>query len=207
MRRSALLVLVSLMLVACSGTTSSVESQSPASGTPAPQASDQPTDAAPSAAPSAAAAATEAPTTAPSEGPKQYKPGDVIVVQKDGTDTVKITVTKVKAVPSYKGQYYTDKPKVKGDVFIQAFISYEALENNVLYSSADWQLFANGEAVDNFTILMNGPDPTLSTGTLPKGRKASGYVVYEVPAKGEVLLSYRANMFSSDAPAFEVKLR
>ena len=44
-------------------------------------------------------------------------------------------------------------------------------------------------------------------GTLPKGRKANGWVVYEVPTKGEVILSYGANMFGGDAPTFEVVAR
>jgi hypothetical protein len=41
----------------------------------------------------------------------------------------------------------------------------------------------------------------------PKGRKASGWLVYEVPAKGQILLSYKGNMFSDAAPVFEVVLR
>ena len=48
---------------------------------------------------------------------------------------------------------------------------------------------------------------TLSSGTLPKGRKPSGWLVYEVPAKGQILLSYKGNMFSDAAPVFEVVLR
>jgi hypothetical protein len=53
---------------------------------------------------------------------------------------------------------------------------------------------------------MYGPRPELSSGTLPACRKALGYVVYEVPAKGEVRMSY-GNMFGDDAPVFEVIIR
>jgi hypothetical protein len=41
---------------------------------------------------------------------------------------------------------------------------------------------------------------------LPKSRKASGWVVYEVPAKGEVRMSYGGS-FSNEAPIFEVIIR
>jgi hypothetical protein len=74
------------------------------------------------------------------------------------------------------------------------------------YNPYDWQVFADGEAVDNSAFVMNGPKPDLSSGSLPKGRVAKGYVVYEVPAKGQVLMSY-GGTFSSEAPVFEVVIR
>ncbi len=208
MLRASALLIASLLLAACSGTAASLQ-------TPAPSRAPTTSAATPAAATNSPAGATatpgaadtEAPTAAPPDSPSQYRPGDPIVLTSDGADWARITVSKVKAVASFKGAYYTDKPKVKGDVFIEAYIAYEALDNGVDYNPFDWQVFANGEAVDNFAFVMNGPEPQLDSGTLPKGRKAAGWVVYEVPAKGEVLLSYQGNAFSNDAPAFEVKLR
>ena len=75
------------------------------------------------------------------------------------------------------------------------------------YNPFDWQVFCAGVAVENFTIVLSGPKPELSSGTLPNGRSASGYVVYEVPAKGEVRMSYSSNMFSDSGPVFEVIIR
>ena len=36
---------------------------------------------------------------------------------------------------------------------------------------------------------------------------AALWVVYEVPAKGRVLMSYTGNMFSDEGPVFEVVVR
>ena len=98
-------------------------------------------------------------------------------------------------------------PAGEGKPVHQAKITCTALQDGVDYNQFDWQVFANGEAVDNFAFVTNGPEPQLSSGTLPKGRKASGWVVYEVPAKGKVLLSYSSNIFLDEAPVFEVVLR
>jgi hypothetical protein len=212
-RRPLSLLLVGVLFAACSGTSSTLESPAPSSAaSAAPTASEAAGDgASPAPAASQEAAATEAPTAdptaAPADGPKISKPGDVIVVSNNGSDWAKVTISKVKAVSSYKAQYYTDKPKQKGDVFIQAYVTYEALANGVDYNPFDWEVFANGTAVDNMTLVMNGPKPALGSGILPKGRKASGWVVYEVPGKGEVLMSYSNNMFTDSGPVFEVKIR
>jgi hypothetical protein len=58
------------------------------------------------------------------------------------------------------------------------------------------------------TFLMNGPEPQLSMGTLPNGRTASGWLVYEVPVSGELRLSYKNPwLFGNAGPVFEVLLR
>lgn len=138
------------------------------------------------------------------EGPKTFKPGDPITITSDDEDWATVVVSQVKQVKSYKGEYSTDKPK-KGRIFIQAKVTYTALADGVDYNPYDWQVFVDGEAVDSSTFVLNGPE-TLDSGTLPKGRKASGWLVYEIPAKGKVLLSY-GGTFSNEAPVFEVQLR
>jgi hypothetical protein len=79
--------------------------------------------------------------------------------------------------------------------------------NGVDYNPFDFQIFVDGQAVDSWAFVINGPEPALSSGTLPEGRSAEGWLVYEVPAAGEVLLSYSGNMFLDEAPVFEVVLR
>ena len=194
-----------LLLAACSGTGSTaVPGDSLAPATPVAQATSEES---PAAEPTPEATPEPTPEATP-EGPVQYLPGSKIILTKDDENWAQIVVSKFKQVASYKGEYYTDKPKVKGNVYIQAYVTYTALrQNGVDYNPFDWQVFAAGEAVENYSFVTNGPEPTLGSGTLPKGRKASGWVVYEVPAKGQVLMSYKGNIFSDDAPVFEVVLR
>ena len=162
---------------------------------------------------------TTSPTTVPTEVPADtpdptieepsttvYRAGDVINVTINGDPWADITVSKVKVVRKYDGPYNLDDIPAKGSVYIQAFVTYVAKTDGVDYNPYDWQVFAAGEAVDNSTYVSNGPTPELSSGTLPSGRKASGWVVYEVPAKGEVRISY-GGVFSNDAPVFEVIIR
>lgn len=160
--------------------------------------------------------ATPAPVVVPSVEPdltpdpgnaiKQFASGEVITVTQDGADWAQIVVSKVSVKTRYGSGYFVDKP-AKGNVYIQAYVTYKALQNGVDYNPFDWQVFAAGEAVDTFTFVTAGPTPTLGSGTLPKGRTAKGWVIYEVPARGQVVMSYQDNMFSDNGPLFEVVLR
>jgi hypothetical protein len=130
-------------------------------------------------------------------------------VTSDGANWATVTISDVKVVASYPSKYghaYDDKPKTAGDVFIQAKVTYVALTDGVTYNPFDWQAFCAGTAVDNFAFVTYGPTPRLSSGTLPNGRNASGYVVYEVPSAGEVRMSYKG-YFTNKAPIFEVIIR
>jgi hypothetical protein len=193
-KRATLALVAILVLAGCSAQT--VSTAVPATGAPGASTAAQ-----------SQAAQSQAPQATPTAaGPVTYKPGDTITVKQDGKDALKITISDVKVVSSYKGDSYTDKPQTAGNVFVQAKVSYEALTDGVSYNSFDWQVFCGGEAVQNFTILISGPKPGLSSGDLPNGRKASGYVVYEVAPKGEVRMSYKGSILN-DAPLFEVVIR
>ena len=151
---------------------------------------------------SAEAASAEASPAA--EGPKLFKVGEQIEVSGDiVSSALRVRVVQVKQAKSY-GQY--SKP-AKGNVYLAAKYEYVAVEDGATYNPLDWQVFVDGTAVENYTFVVDGPTPELRSGTLPKGRKASGWVVYEVPAKGQVVLSYGANIFGGDAPTFEVVAR
>ncbi len=144
------------------------------------------------------------PTVAPT-GPVTYQIGQTATSDRDG-QKVKITVSDVAVVATYTSNGYVDKPQVAGNVFISAKITYEALTDGVTYSTADWDVFNDGVAVTGYTIVLGGPKPLLGSGSLTTGRKAIGYVIYEVPPKGEVRLSYKAVIFDT-TPTFEFVIR
>jgi hypothetical protein len=148
-----------------------------------------------------------APTpTVASTGPVTYQIGQTATSDRDG-QKVKITVSDVAVAATYTGtDGYVDKPQVAGNVFISAKVTYEALTDGVTYSTADWDVFNDGVAVTGYTIVLGGPKPLLSSGSLTTGRKAIGYVIYEVPPKGEVRLSYKAVVFDT-TPTFEFVIR
>ena len=125
----------------------------------------------------------------------------------NGSDWADITVSKVSFPTSYKGTYYTDTPD-KGNVYMQVWVTYKAVVDGVDYNQFDWDVFVDGSALQNtFTVVLSGPSPTLSSGWWPAGRTASGWLIYEVPVKGQVVLSYKGNMFSNQGPIFEYQLR
>ena len=191
------------VLAACAGGTGTTEQSAPAASfapisTPAQSqgAADTP-----------APAATPEPADTPNpDDPVTYQPNDVIHVTENDQPWADIVVSKVSQKAKYDGPYNLDDVPKKGHIYIQALVTYTAKTDGVDYNPFDWQVFVNGEAVDNTTYVSNGPDPELDSGTLPKGRKASGWVVYEVPKTGRVLMSY-GNTFSNDAPVFEVVIR
>jgi len=192
--RRLLLLGIALFAVACTG--QGVGTAEPPTSAPT-GAEDMPT----------ATADMPTPTPAPA-GPTTYAIGDTVTVTEYGEDWAKITISDVEVVESYKSDYdYVEKPQVEGYVFIQAKVTYEALQDGVTYNPFDWQVYCAGEAMDNYSFVAYGPQPDLSSGTLPNGRKASGYVVYEVPKVGEVRMSYSGNIFLNDSPIFEVVIR
>jgi hypothetical protein len=124
-------------------------------------------------------------------GTNIHKPGDTVTVQQNGKDYVKITVSDVQTAASYtSGKGYPDKPRVAGNVYISANVAYEALADGVEYNTFDWTVTCAGVAVNNWTIELYGPKPELGSGSLSSGQKASGFLIYEVPPKGEVRMSY-----------------
>lgn len=148
---------------------------------------------------------TPLPTPEPTPaGPLTKQPGEVTAITINGTPSFTVLVDQVKQATSYKGTYSTDRPEA-GNIFVQAFVTYTALVDGVDYNPYDWQVFCDGNAVDDTSFILNGPKPELHSGTLPAGRKASGWVVYELPTKGRVLLSFEGGY--NQPPVFEVVLR
>jgi hypothetical protein len=145
------------------------------------------------------------PTAAP-VAPTLYQPDDLITVNRDGIPWAEISVTQVNEQPTYRGSSgYVDS--ADSGTYIAMFVTYKALAQNVMYNLFDWQLYVDDVAVDTYAAVLNGPKPMLSGGTLPTGRRAEGWLVYDIPKTGRVLLSYGSNPFSNQPPIFEVVLR
>lgn len=203
----AAVVVVLLVAVGSAGASKgTTASSTPATGTPAIAAGTSATAATATTGPTAEATPTPTPTATPAPtGPKTYKIGDTALSDRDGV-SVKITVSDVAVAATYKGTYTNDTPQVAGNVFISAKVTYEAVSDGVNYNPADWAVFCDNTAVTGYTFVLNGPKPPLGFGSLTAGRKAVGYVIYEVPAKGEVRMSYKAVIFDT-TPTFEVVIR
>jgi hypothetical protein len=179
---------------------------SSASAVPAAEATPEPTEI-PTAPPTPAP--TPAPTPMPTPVSTTFSIGEVITITEDGDPWANFTVLEVAQAAEFPDPdgFYSDTPQTDGYVFLTARVRYDALVNGVDYNPFDFQIFVDGQAVDSWAFVINGPEPELSSGTLPEGRSAEGWLVYEVPAAGEVLLSYSGNMFLDEAPVFEVVLR
>lgn len=152
---------------------------------------------------------TERPTPTPTPEPETVtvRVGDVMTVTCGGNDCLRITVTDpsfAQLYPDPQG-FLADDPQVAGNVFLQVFVEYEAVSSAATYNIFDWSVFADGRAVDDLAFTIHGPKPDLSSGQLPAGRTASGWLVYEVPAAGEIVLAYTPNF---QGPAlYEIVLR
>ena len=207
-RLLAAAVVLAVLLSACNSSGAAVQSVPVLGPTPTQVAT--PTIA-PTVPPTAAPTPTPEPVSTPeptvaSDEPTLFAAGDVVTVTQNDEPYLDIVVSRVSQKTKYGSGYFVDKPG-KGNVYIQALITYTALADGATYNPFDWQVFCNDEAVDSYTYVSDGPEPDLNSGTLPKGRKAKGWVVYEIPAKGRCVLSYGANSFIDEGAVFEVLIR
>jgi hypothetical protein len=197
-----LLLVVAIGAAGCSGNRAVSAITRMPTPTPTASPSDAPT-------PVPTAIPTVQPTPIPTIAqPQTYAVDEpIVMVDDNGGPWGIITISDVQIAKSYKGSYgFVEKPETAGDVYIAARVTYEAHRDGIPYNPYNWQVFVDGSAVSSHAFVIYGPKPELGSGTLPNGRKASGYVVYEVPATGEVRMSYGSG-FSSDAPIFEVVIR
>jgi hypothetical protein len=146
------------------------------------------------------------PTDVPEPTLATYGLGQPITVNGDDDNpAVVITFTKFSQHTSYGSGYLVSRP-ASGNIYVQVWVTYKAIQNGVSYNPFDWQVFVGDVAQQNFSIILESPTPALSSGTLPAGRTAQGWLVYEVPTSGRMVLSY-SRMFSSGPPLFEVVVR
>jgi hypothetical protein len=116
-----------------------------------------------------------------------------------------VTVSKVAFATRYRDPdgYYDDTPSTKGYVFMAVYVTYKATGPNADYNEFDWAIYINDVAGQSSTYVSHGPTPELQSGQLPEGKSAVGWIVYEVPAKGKITISYQPGTTS----IFEVQLR
>ncbi len=94
-----------------------------------------------------------------------------------------VTVERAEHHESFPGEFSDDEPS-PGNVYYAFFVAYEGLAAGGNYNPFDWQAFAGDKAVQQAFVL-NAPEPDLSSGSLPAGRTAEGWLVYEGPADPE----------------------
>jgi hypothetical protein len=208
-RAAAGTILLTLALTACAGAGTDATTRVTASAQPhseTPSAAPDPTA---QATPRPTPDATPDPTPVPTPVSNTFAVGDVITITQDGDAWADFTVVEVNQAAEFVDPdgYFNDTPSTDGYVYLSALVRYEAVASGVDYNPFDFQVFVDGQAVDGYAFAINGPEPDLGSGTLPAGRVAEGWLLYEVPPTGQVLLSYSGNIFLDEEPVFEVILR
>jgi hypothetical protein len=134
--------------------------------------------------------------------------GQVIAVHDDGQPWADLRVVEVVQeanLPRPAG-YSGAWPVVDGNVFLSVRVSYLARADRVESNPLTFHLLAAGQPVDAMSWL-SGPQPHLPTRILSRGHTAQGWLTYEVPAAGPVLLGYGGNRYLDEGPLFVVVLR
>ncbi len=188
-----------LVLVAMAAAMAAVVACSPpAPTTPAASPSTAPATLSPV---SQSPAASVSPTPVPS--PPLAVKGQAMTVNCANDPCLSIMVVKWVVAATYKGSRpaFDDKP-AKGNVFVAIDVRYTATAAGASFSSTDWAVDIGGQASAQ-AYPINGPKPELTNGQLAEGKKVEGWIVFEVPAQGRVVLSYPA----LQAPEFQVILR
>jgi len=188
------LIILSLAAVVAACSSAAVSTVEPGTATPSETAAAtaEPT-ASPTAEPTAADTAIATDTPAPTT--KTFVPGDEVTVTQNGEPYLKIVVSKVSQHFKY------------GAFYIQAFVTYTSLADGATYDAINWQVHVRDVATDNPPFATSARKPELHSGTLPKGRKVGGWVEYEVPPRGKVVMSYSGGTDGNEAPVFEVVIR
>jgi hypothetical protein len=141
---------------------------------------------------------TQARPSMPPAGPELFEPEEPAILE-GRSARAEVRNAEVEQFARFYGASGDDVP-ADDHVFVQLHITYTALTDNVSYAPADWQLFADGLAAGSRARVANGPDPSLEAGVLAKGERASGYVIFEAPATGELILAYAGRTLASAAP-------
>jgi hypothetical protein len=132
--------------------------------------------------------------------------GEVVHITCSDVDCMEIKVAKVAFAAKYKDPagYFDDTP-AKGNIYMAVYVTYKATGPNASYNPFDWQYYVNDVAGQNYgTYTSNGPKPELSSGELPKGKSAAGWLIYEVSTSGRITIAYQPG---ANGAIFEVLLR
>ena len=209
-RTLALGIVTMALATACGGVSGSPPGQAASAGptgTPgsvvAPSTSP---DAAATDQPTSSPTDTPAVTAEPDATPAAYDLGQPITVNGDNdAPALVITFSKFSQHASYGSGYLVSHPD-PGNVYMQVWVEYKALQDGVTYNPFDWQIYVDDTAQSSVSFILEAPKPALSSGSLAAGRKAAGWLTYEVPSKGRVVLSY-GSPFGGSGPQFDVVVR
>ncbi len=116
--------------------------------------------------PTPSVAATSAPTPETPSGPMTAALGESVGITCGATECLQIVVSQVSETPAYYDPdgYFDDEPEVPGNVFIQSYIDYLALDDGATYNPDDWALYVNGAQVSHHAFTIHGPQPELGSG-------------------------------------------
>jgi hypothetical protein len=125
---------------------------------------------------------------------------DWLVISEGGEDVLRARIRDVRQDVSLREEPFTVEPP-EGRVYLSVLLEYEALADMARYGPTDWQAFVGDRAFGGRTYVGNALEPELAAGgTLPAGRTATGWVIFEVPPRGEVRLLYDGHHRDDAAP-------
>jgi hypothetical protein len=145
-----------------------------------------------------------APATAPpgARRPAREAPDEPLVGTARGVERVEIRLTEVEGRDSFFGAASNDiAPPDR--MYLQLLVTYRALVDDVTIDPADWTLLASGVPAAEADVA-NAPVPKLAPSVLGRHETASGYLVFDVPIQGELVLLYDPG---GTADPLEVTLR
>jgi hypothetical protein len=117
----------------------------------------------------------------------------VVIVGADPLPVVEVTVSGVRAIKTYSMMDQVQKPAHAGDVYLMVTVAYAALEDGVKYGDIqEWVALCGSDCQGGHTsrVLFFDGAPALMSGTLAKGERATGAMLFEVPPKGSIHLVY-----------------
>ena len=105
-----------------------------------------------------------------------------------------------------------EQPDRPGRVFLAVHISYRALVDHVHFDRGQWVLLVDRIPTNSFALTRFGPSPELFAGELLAGQSADGWLVYEIPPKGDLALWWErglplANEVIDNGLSFEITLK
>lgn len=198
---AAVAILAASALVGCGATdtTKSVASESDSSSSAADEASSSS---------STSSSASSSSSTSSSEPEAEEEPQDetqdlalgstITVSGTSGDAPYEMTVNVGKAKTSTSALVdFGEKPTGS---YVGFPITYECTSGSCDYNPFDWTIRSeDGEEFD--PSFVDTFDPTLDSGTLREGRKAKGYITYDLPA-GEYFIEYTVSLWDDESASW-----
>jgi hypothetical protein len=122
-----------------------------------------------------------------------------------GTDNnekpYKVTVT-AHAKPKTSKRAVVDYGEAPKHTFVGIEVEYSCLSGTCSYNPYDFT-FRGSDGTEYDQAI--GWDPTLNSGDLHPGRKAKGWITYDVP-KGSYFLEYQTSIVDNDSASWKVRV-